>query len=114
MVSTLLDLTTDFNANGKVNLDLSGWDYCVADILVPAATVSFNATNDANEKTGISNGSAYTAINWQPVAMTNIATGTGVVSTATTGNFKLNVGAKFLQLTGTTASKILIYLTKIG
>lgn len=113
-LSTTLDVTAEFNLNGKVNLDLSGWDYMVANIITPAATVSFNATNDANAKTGISDGNAYTAINWQPVLLTNIATGTAVASTATTGNFKLNVGAKFLQLTGTTAEKVIVVLSQIN
>ena len=114
MISTFLDMTTEFNANGKVNIDLDGWDYAIANVITPAAAVSFNTTNDANTQRGVSDGNAYTAINWQPVQLTNIATGSGATSTSTTGNFKLNVGARFLQLTGTTASKILITLNKIN
>lgn len=113
MLSQTLDLTTTFNANGFVNIDLSGWDYAVVDVITPAAAVFFNATNDANAKTGISDGNAYTAINWQPVSLTNIATGTGVVTTAGTGNFKLNVGAKFFQIIGTTAAKLIVQLSQI-
>lgn len=113
MLSNTIDATTVFNANGIYNIDLSGWDFMVVNIITPAAAVSFNATNDANAKTGVSDGNAYTAINWQPVLLTNIATGTGVTSTAATGNFKLNVGAKFLQLSGTTAAKIIIQLSQI-
>jgi len=113
MLNNLIDATTEFNANGVYNIDMQGWDYAVVNIITPAAAVSFNATNDANSKTGIGDGNARTAINWQPVSLTNIATGTGVTSTAVTGNFKLNVGARFLQLSGTTAVKVLINLSQI-
>ena len=113
MLSQTLDFTTQFNTNGFVNIDLSGWDYAVVGVTTPAAVVFFNDTNDANAKTGVSDGNAYTAINWQPVSLTNIATGTGVVTSAGTGNFKLNVGAKFLQITGTTAGKIIVQLSQI-
>ena len=113
MLSTTIDATTKFNATGKYNLDLNGWDYAVVNVITPSAIVNFNTTNDSNAKAGISDGDAYTAINWQPISLTNIATGTGVTSTTTTGNFKLNQGARFLQLAGTTASKILIVLSQI-
>jgi|SRR6185312_3907976 len=114
MISQTIDATGSFNALGKYNIDLSGWDYAVVNIITPGGTVNFNGTNDANAKTGISDGSAWSAINWQPEALTNVATGTSVVSTAATGNFKLNVGARFLQLvSSSTASKVIIYLTRI-
>jgi hypothetical protein len=115
MISTSLDLTTPFNANGKANIDLSGWDYVVVNVIGPGGATFFNTTNDANAITGVSEGNAQTAINWQPVAMTNLANGAQATSTSGTGNFKLNVGAKFFQVTSaSTATKVLIQLNKIN
>src|ERR1022692_3892022 len=115
MINRTLDVTTAFNANGNANIDLAGWDYCVVNIITPLAAVFFNGTNDSNAKTGISDGSAYTAITWQPEALTNLATGLTATSTAGTGLFKLTVGARFLQLvSSTTASKVLIDLSTIN
>lgn len=114
MTSTTIDATTAFNSTGKYNIDLSGWEYAVVGILTPATDITFNGTNNGNAKTGASDGNAHSAINWQPLQLTNVATGTGVTSTSGDGNFKLNVGTKYLQLSGTTAASVIIQLsTKI-
>ncbi len=114
MVSQTIDLTTSFNESGVFNLDLSGWDYAVIHLITPAATVSFLGSNDAGAIEGVSDGNGLTAINFTAMGLINLATGTLVTSSASSGIFKLNVGTRFLQLSGTTAAKVIMYLTKIG
>lgn len=114
MISQTIDITSNFNSTGIFNLDLSGWDYCVVHLITPAATVSFLGSNDAGAIAGVSDGNSITATNFTAEGLINLATGSSVTSSGSSGIFKLNVGARFLQLSGTTAAKVIAYLTKIG
>jgi hypothetical protein len=114
-VLTKIDATTNFNANGFVNLDIGGWDYCVVHLVSPTGSISFNTSNDGGESTGAIDESPRTALNFQPVQFTNTANGAGVTSSSGNGVYKLNVAGKYLQLIGSavTATKILVTLQKI-
>lgn len=114
MISTSIDATLQFNSKGIYNLDLMGWDYAVVQLVTPAATVTFNGTNDAGAIQGVSDGNQDSAINWTTVQLTNLSTGTAATSSSAAGNFKYANGTRFLQLSGTTAAKVIIYLSKIS
>jgi hypothetical protein len=116
MLSTTIDVTAAFNAASKVNLDLSGWDTVTLQIQTPSGSINFNGTDDAGAIQGVSDGNASTAINWQPLAMTNTATNTTVVASGLNGIFKTNLLSRFIQLIGSsiTVSKMIVYLSKIN
>jgi hypothetical protein len=115
MTSQTFDVTSDFNNNGKVNFDTNGWDYLNVQIQTPSGSINFNGTNDANAITGVSDGNARTAINWQPAQGINTATGTGVSSTSGNGIFKFSTASRFLQFIGAavTVNKMIIVLSQI-
>lgn len=115
MLNQSIDLTTAFNADGKVNLDVSGWDNCTLQIQTPSGAISFNGTNDSGGITGISDGNPRTATNWQPVQGINTATGLGATSTSGNGIFKFTVVSQFLQFIGSavTVTKMIANLSQI-
>ena len=115
MTSTLIDSTTDFNANAKVQLDVSGWDYVIVQLVSPTGTVTFKSTNDGGESTGTINSSPQTATNWVAIQGTNLNTGTAITTIAASGIIKFNQVGRFLQLesVGQTVGKCLVQLTKI-
>ncbi len=113
-LSTTLDLTDAFNAASKVNIDLSGWDNFSVQIQTPSGAINFNGTDNPGAVQGVSDGSAATAINWQPIALTNTATNTTSAATSANGIFKGAALSRFLQLVGSsiTVSSMIIYLSK--
>lgn len=116
MLSQNFDLTTQFNANGKVNLDTSGWDFVTVQAITPSGTISFNGTEDANAIEGVSDGNARTATNWQPIQATNLATGTGATSTSNNLVYKFSSPSRFLQFIGSsvTVTKLLVVFSQIN
>jgi len=115
MISKLIDVTTEFNANAKVQLDIGGWDYLVAQFVSPTGTVTFKATNDGGAVLGLSPGDAESAINWNVIQGLNLAANTSAVNTNATSMFKFNVVGKFIQFesVGQTVGKLLINYSKI-
>jgi hypothetical protein len=112
-LSRQIDITTDFNANGLVNLDISGWDNVIAQFITPAAAVTFKATNDGGDVTGLVDGNARSATNFTVVQGVDEATGTAATTTSTSTTYKFSLTAKYLQFSGTTAAKILVTFYKI-
>jgi len=112
---TTLDLTEQFNANGIVNIDTSGYDRAIVQLVAPAGAVTFNGSNDDGASSGIPtiNGGPITAINFTTLFMTNLSTGVGATTGAVTGLWASSLLPRFLQLSGTTATKILVFLSKI-
>lgn len=117
MTSTTFDASANFQAGGTSlqNIDLSGWDYCVVQLVGPSGSINFLSSNDDGSITGSVQGGPLTATNFTAVQGTNLATGAAATSGAVAGLWKFNVIGRFLQLSGTsvTATKILVFLTKI-
>lgn len=114
MISRTQDVTSQFNDNSKVNVEVGKWQNIVVQIVSPTGTVNFNSTNDAGDVAGVSDGDASTALNFGAVQGTNLATGAAVTSLAATGRVSFGIIGQFLQLIGTsvTATKVLIFFTK--
>lgn len=115
MTSTIFDVAALFNDDSNVNIDLSGWDYAVVQLVSPTGTINFLSSNDDGSITGSVQGGPLSALNFTAVQGTNLATGAAATSGAVSGLWKFGVIGRFLQLNGTsvTAPKILIYLSKI-
>ena len=116
-VSTIIDVTRDFNADALVKLDVSGWDYIVVQLVSPTGTVTFSSTNDSGAVQGVSDGNASTAINFIATQGTNLNSGAATTTLAASGLVRFASIGSFLQLSGAdlvTCTKILIQLYKIN
>lgn len=115
-LSTVLDISNDFNLSSSKNIDVSGWDSITIQLVTPSGAINFLTTNDSGAIQGVTDGNAFTAANFTAMQATNLATGVAATSGAATGLWRTNAFGRFLQLSGTsvTAAKILIYLSKIS
>jgi predicted enzyme related to lactoylglutathione lyase len=117
MVSAYEDLTIAFNANAKVQIDVSQYDYVLVHIITPSAAISFNSTLDSGAVTGATDGNASSATNWTTCLAVNQLNGTAESSTASGNSIhEFDVVGRYIQLTaaaGTTVTKLLIMYTKI-
>lgn len=116
MITKTFDFTTEFNTNSQVNIDVSGWDYAILQVQTPSGAINFNGTNDSGGITGVSDGNARTATNWQAVQGINTATGNGATSTSGNGIYKFSTPSRFLQFTGSAVSvtKLIVVLSQIN
>jgi hypothetical protein len=110
MISYSKDVTTDFNANSGVNLDVSDWLSVVIQFVSPSGAVTFNGTNDSGAVQGVTDGNASLATNWVAIQATNMNTGVAATSAAASGLWKIINPPHFIQLTGTsvTATKVIV------
>lgn len=115
MITQTQDFTTQFNTNSQLNLDVSGWDYIILQLVTPTGTVTFNTTNDGGAITGTVDSNPLSAKNWNLCFGTNIATGVGASSVAASSMFRFSYIGRFFQITGTaiTATLVMITLSKI-
>lgn len=114
-----LDYAIQFNEKGYVNLDTAGWETIVVHIIGMTGTFYFNNSNDGGAIQGQTDNAPQTAINFQPVQGTNLATGTQSVSTATPGLYRFQYIGQYLQITNNTETpntitKLLITFSKIS
>jgi hypothetical protein len=118
MTQRTIDLSLAFaNNNQNVRVDISGYDYALLHVVNPSAQINFNASNDAGALTGVTDGNALMAQNFQPADALNTATQTYVTSTSTNGIFKFSTVGRFLQFvaaSGTTVSKLILSLQRIS
>jgi len=118
-ISNVVDFTSQLNAASLVNIDMSGWDTAVVQLVGPSGTVNFLSSNDNGEPTTTAptfSGNPLTAINFTAIQGVNLATGTAGTSIATGGLMKFSNFGRFLQISGTTltATKLLVFFSKIN
>lgn len=99
------DATFQYKQNVyNIYLDLSGWDKTTITVVAPQTgsmgVIGIYGTDDAGARTGFTDGNAQLATNFSPVQATNLATGTAGTSMNATGNYKMDVNARFLKLYG--------------
>ena len=116
-LSQIVDVSQAFVTGGPstINIDLSGWDSATIQLVSPSGAINFLGSNDSGSITGAVEGNPTTAINFTALEATNLATNAVATSGAASGLWKLVGLPKFLQLSGTTitATKVLVYLSKI-
>lgn len=117
MTSQFVDFSNEFAAgSGNLNIDVTGWDWVTVQIVSPSSAVGFKTTNDDGSVSGAVSGNAKAATNWVACQGIDLSSGSGVTTTATsTINVRFPVIGRFLQLSssGATATKVLIYYSKI-
>lgn len=114
-VQQVIDITADFNSGSLAIIDIGGWDFAVAQTIGTSGTINFTHSNDSGDLTGISDGSAASAVNFVSVQGTNLSTGAGATSTAADALFKFTGIGRYLRFSGSGASatKFLVRLYKI-
>lgn len=114
MISRVMDLTEEFNANNRVRLDLGGWGHATCQIITPSGTIDFTGTNDGGEETGTLNPSPSSSGNFSSIQAINLATGTAVTSASGSGLYKITISSKYIQLfgIGVTVAKLLVFVNK--
>jgi len=101
-----LDITADLNTGSIWQGDIGGWDYAVVQLITPTGTFTFNSTNDSADVTGVSDGSAISATNWIATQGTNLNSGSGVTTLATSGMVRFEKVGQFLQIIGAGAAQV--------
>lgn len=97
-ISTVVDLTSKFNANGSVYQDISGWDVSVLEIVNPTGEIKFQNTNDDGSTTGQLLPSPEVPINWVDVmGVDNLKN--DVTSVNYTSTIKFGIIGKYLNIT---------------
>lgn len=97
-ISTVVDATASFNANGSYYQDLSGWDSAVVQIVSPSASIAFSTTNDDGAITSQLLPAPEVPINWVTVLGVNLTTKTDVSSLAVSGIVEFGIIGKYLKL----------------
>lgn len=97
-ISTVVDATESFNANGSYYQDLSGWDSALVQVVSPSASVAFTTTNDDGAITGQLLPAPEVPINWVTVLGVNLTTKTDVSSIATSGLVQFGIIGKYLKI----------------
>jgi hypothetical protein len=114
------DFSSEFNSLYKITQDMSGWSKTAIQVVAPInGAIIVYASNDANAVQGVQFGNAKLAINFSPILVTNLATGTTTNSISAAGIYKADVDAQFLRLQGTPAAagtnvyKLLLFHSKV-
>lgn len=114
MISNVIDVTTDFNANNGVKMDLSGWETATFQFVSPSGTISISGSNDGNAITGSTEANALASINYTAIQAINLASGSATSSVAAAGLYKVTVACKYIQFGGASAAatKVLVFVNK--
>ncbi len=116
MISRIIDVTADFNANNGVKLNLSEWESATFQFVTPTGTINFTGSNDGNEITGSTNPNAKSSINYTTINAVDLSSSTGafVSSVSTSGLYKITIACQYIQVGGASAAaaKVLIFVNK--
>jgi hypothetical protein len=121
MIAVHKDFTAAFNLGigsntGLLQIDTSGFDYCIVHFINLAGSVAFSGSNDGGGITGETDGNATSATNWVSIQGVNQTTGAAGTTAATNTIYKFSSVARYLQFDGTasTTCKVLVYFAKIS
>ena len=114
-VQQVIDITADFNSGSLAIIDIGGWDFAVAQFVGTTGTINFLSSNDSGDITGVSDGSAASAVNFVSIQGTNLTTGSGATSTNAATLFKFSGVGRYLEFqgSGSSVTKLLVRLYKI-
>ena len=97
-ISTMVDATDSFNANGSFYQDLSGWDSAVVQFVGTSGQINFNTTNDDDSITGQLLPAPEVPINWVSVLGVDLSTKTDISNISSAGIVEFGIIGKYLQL----------------
>lgn len=119
MISRIMDVTVQFNANNGINMDLSEYQFVSFQFVGPSGTINIKGTNDSGAVTGTSNGGPAASTNYQTIFATRLSTNVAVtsVTTGSTDTYAFNpLLCKYVQFAGASAqaTKVLVFATTIN
>ncbi len=101
---------------GRAVVDLAGWETASIQVINGGGTISLLGTNNAGDITGVTDGNAKTAANFNAVQAVNLSTGSAATAITGTILFRIApIGFRFLQIgdgSTATADKVLVFVTK--
>jgi hypothetical protein len=97
-ISTTVDATASFNANGEFYQDLSGWDSATVQLVSPSDAIAFFSTNDDGGIEGQLLPAPQVPINWIPVLGVNLSTKTDIATIATSGLVEFGIIGQYLRI----------------
>ncbi len=102
--------------SNAIVLDVSGWDYVVAQFVSPSGTINITGTNDSGDVEGTSDGNASTATNFTAIPATKLLDNSVVTAVAAAGLYKISSACRFVKFGGTSAAatKVIVMLAKIS
>ena len=115
MISNTQDLTARFNADNQVTVDVSGWENVSFHFIGPSGTINITGSNDSGAVTGVTDGNALLAENFDTLQATNLASGTAVTSVTTADIYKISpIPVKYIRLGGASAAatELIMQLSK--
>ena len=112
----LADYIQPVFVSNAFTIDVSNYDYVVAQFVTPTGTISITSTNDSGDEEGVTDGNATTATNFTAVYATKLSSNTAVTAVDAAGLYKINVAGRYLKFGGTSAAaaKIIVMLAKIS
>lgn len=105
-IQQVIDITTDLNNNDIANLDVGGFDYAEVQLVSPTGTFSFLTSNDAGAVTGVSDGSAASATNFNALSGIKLSDASAVTTLAGSDTVKFPNMGQFLRITGAGAAQV--------
>ena len=119
----LEDLTTVFNSVYQINRDVSNWDKLTLQIVAPVlgTAIYVYGTLDSGAQQQNSQGNATLAINYTPIQVVNLATGTATNSITAAGMYRATANdQQFIRIQGNPADtptniyRILLWESKVS
>lgn len=115
MISSTQDLTARFNADNQITVDVSGWETVSFHIVGPSGTINITGSNDSGAVTGVTDGNAMLAENFDTIQAVNLASGTAVTSMSTADIYRITpIPCKYIRLGGASAAatELIMQLSK--
>lgn len=117
MLSQLLDVTNELNANHFVQLDIGEWNTCTIQVTGSiSGTIDIKGSNDGGAIQGVTDGNAVSAKNFTAIQATKLSDGSAVTTLGTADNYSFQVRDKYLYIGGTNAAttgSVLIQLNTV-
>lgn len=133
MLAQHLDLTVDFNTEsyyttpegdvmvkpaGVTYVELSNYDYCLIQVILPSTSVPLQTTLDSGAVQGVTDGNVKMSLNYCDVYGVDVTSATNALVKVATGTtiVRIPVVGRYLKIgnTSITAGKVLVTLTKIS
>lgn len=119
MLSQLLDVTNELNANHFVQLDIGEWNTCTIQVTGSiSGTIDIKGSNDGGAIQGVTDGNAISAKNFTTITIqaARLSDGSAVTTLDTADNYSFQVMDKYLYIGGTNAAttgSVLIQLNTV-
>lgn len=115
MIASVVDYTTEFNANNGIKVDVANWQNVVIHVSgTISGTVNVTGTNDGGAITGATSNSPTSSLNYTAIQIINMATAAAVTAISAAGNYKVIYPTQYIQIGGASAAttgKVILFLT---